>query len=157
MGEEKEFKRIENVGSEGPDKGNGKLPKLKVKHEAANLEFQLALDYLQQVLETAKGGNFHVETDGKSVDLSPADAVDLEIKAKDKGGRQSLSFELTWDREARPEGQAAETLEENIQGDVCVAHRVHGMEAEAGDYDDLERRFELELFGSCGCVEIPGS
>jgi len=157
MGEEKEFKPIENVGSEGRDEGSGESSKLKVKHEAANLKFQMALNYLQEVLETAKGGNFHVETDGKSVDLSPADAVDLEIKAKDKGGRQSLSFELTWDKEAKSEVQAAEALEENVQGDVCVANRVHGMEAEAGDYDDLERRFELELFGGCGCVAIPGS
>ena len=157
MGEDREFKHIEDTGSEGSNEGHGKFPKLKVKHEAENLKFQMALDYLQQILDIARDGNFLVEADGESVNLTPAKAVDLEVRAKDAGGRQSLSFELTWDKEPGRLAQSEETLEENIQGDVCVANRVRSMEDEAGDYDDLERRFERELFGGCGCVEIPRS
>lgn len=157
MDEGKEFRHVENIGSEGRDEGGEKFGKLKVKHHAENLKFQMALDYLQQILDIAREGNFLVEADGDSVNLTPANAVDLEIRAKDTGGRQSLSFELTWDKEPVGLTQAEETLEENIQGDVCVANRVHAMEEEAGDYDDLERRFERELFRGCGCVEIPRS
>ena len=152
MGTDKEFKFVENVR----DEGNDKFPKRKVDHES-KLEFQIALDYLQQILDTARAGNFLVETDGKSVNLTPTGAVDLEIKAKDKGGRQSLSFELAWENIPERPARRAEAAEENVQGDVCVAHRARSMEDEAGDYDELERRFEQELFGGCGCVAVPGS
>jgi amphi-Trp domain-containing protein len=158
MSEYTEFEGTESIGSEGRTDGGDKSGKLKVKHQAENLKFQMALDYLQQVLETAKEGNFVVETDGKSVNLAPAEAVDLAIKAKDKGGRQSLSFELTWDKESKPTTEEATELGgEQVEGDVCMANRMRGVELEAGDYDDLERRFELELFGGCGCVAIPGA
>lgn len=157
MGKEKEFKPTEDIRGEGRDEDSGEFRKLKVQHEAENLKFQMALDYLQQVLETARGGNFLVESDGKSVNLVPANAVDLKIKAKEKDGRQSLAFELAWDNEPRLGAQAAEPIEENVHGDVCVANRVRSMEEEAGDYDELERQFELELFGGCGCVAVPGS
>jgi amphi-Trp domain-containing protein len=155
MGEDKEFKHIEDTESKDRNGGHGRFPKLKVKHEAENLKFQMALDYLQQILDIARDGNFLVEADGESVNLTPAKAVDLEVRAKDADGRQSLSFELTWDKEPGRLEQAEESLEGNIQGDMCVANRVRTMEDEASRDDDLERRFERDFFGGCGCVEIP--
>ncbi len=151
MSKNKKFNDTDNMGIEGRDEGSQKLGELKVKHQSEDLKFQMALDYLQQVLETARGGNLLIETDGKSVNLTPAGDVDLAIKAKHKGERQSLSFTLTWNKESKP------ILEENVQGDACVVGMVQGIEEEAGDYEDLERRFEQELFGGCGCVAIPGS
>jgi amphi-Trp domain-containing protein len=157
MGEDKGFKPTEDIRDEGRDEDSREFHKLKVRHEAENLQFQMALDYLQQVLETARDGNFLVESDGKSVNLVPANAVDLKIKAKEKDGRQSLAFELAWDNESRLGAQAAEPAEESVYGGACVANRVRTMEEEAGDYDEMERQFELELFGGCGCVAVPGS
>ncbi|MBI4961684.1 MAG: amphi-Trp domain-containing protein [Desulfomonile tiedjei] len=156
MGEDKGFKPTENIGREGRDEGSDELTNRKVEHES-RLDFQMAVDYLQQVLETARSGNLLVEADGKSVNLAPTGGVDLEIKAKDKHGRQSLAFELTWENKPEAATQAEEVVGGDIRGDVCVANRVSSMEQEAGDYDDLERRFEQELFGGCGCVAIPGS
>ena len=155
MGEDKEFKSMKDTGNERRDEGGEKFGKLKVKHHAEHLKFQMALDYLQQILDIARDGNFLVEADGESVNLTPAKEVDLEVRAKDTGGRQSLSFELTWGKESGRLAQAEEALEGDIKGDMCVSNMVRSMEDEAGAYEDLERRFERDFFGGCGCVEIP--
>jgi amphi-Trp domain-containing protein len=156
MGKDNEIEAKGNTDGAAHAEADQEISKRKVKHKA-NLEFQTALDYLQQIVDTARDGNFVVETDGNSVNLTPGDAVDLEIKAKEKDGRQSLSFELSWGSEATLRAEGAKAIAEDIPGDVCLADRMRNMEAEAGDYDDLERRFELELFGGCGCVEVPSS
>ena len=156
MGKDKEIEAKGNTEDAALAEADQKISKRKVKHKA-NLEFQTALDYLQQILDTARDGSFLVATDGNSVNLTPGDAVDLEIKAKEKDGRQSLSFELSWGSEATLQAEGANAISEDIQSDVCIADRMRTMEEEAGDYGDLERRFELELLGGCGCVQVPSS
>ena len=156
MGKDKEIEAEGNTECIALAEADQEISKRKVKHKA-NLEFQTALDYLQQILDTARDGSFLVATDGNSVNLTPGDAVDLEIKAKEKDGRQSLSFELSWGSEAALQAEGAKAISEDIQSDVCIADRMRTMEEEAGDYGDLERRFELELLGGCGCVQVPSS
>jgi amphi-Trp domain-containing protein len=130
---------------------------IKLTH-ATKLEFQTALNVLQQVLDVARDGRFMVESDGKAVIVAPAAEVELKIKARQKDGRESLAFELAWP--SVPEARTAEAQEERaeFEGDVCVAELLSRNRYAAEREDaEVERRFEQALFGGCGCVEIPGS
>lgn len=156
MSKDKDRHHIASEQFEGAGEKERRVDKVKVTH-TTNLEFQTALNVLQQIIETARDGNFMVESDGKALALIPASEVELEIKAKEKDGRQSVTFGLAW-----PSGSAAQATglhEEQIDiaGDVCVADQMRMNRAAAEEEEaQLERRFEQEFFGSCGCVEVPG-
>jgi amphi-Trp domain-containing protein len=130
---------------------------VKLSH-TANLEYQTALNVLQQVLDIARDGRFMIENEGKAVVVFPAQEVDLKIKARQKNGRESIAFELAWPSVPENERAGVPTGEAEFEGDVCVAELLRRNRAAAEREDaELERRFEQALFGGCGCVEVPGS
>jgi len=122
-----------------------------------NLEFQTALNVLQQTLESARDGNFVLDSNGEAMTLVPAADVELGIKAKDKAGEQSIKFELKWPASSAAQTGIPEEQRTAAEGDTCVTDLLRmNREATEREEAELERRFERELFGSCGCVEIPG-
>ncbi len=132
--------------------------KTKVIH-ATNMEYQDALNTMHQILETARDGNFMLEADGKSITLVPTANVQFEIRAKQGKGRQSILFELQWayDAENTAAGFRDEQAEVEDETCACVADQIRiNREAEEREYAETERRFQRELFGGCGCVEVPG-
>jgi amphi-Trp domain-containing protein len=130
--------------------------KMTVIH-TTNLDFQTALSTIDRILETARDGNFMVEADGKSITLVPAADVQFEIKAKEERGSQSIAFELRWQSAVEESATQARVQMTGSEGETCVADQIRmNSEAMEREYDELERRFERELFGGCGCVEVPG-
>jgi amphi-Trp domain-containing protein len=148
MGKHEEKKIVE--GAHAAD------AKMNVIH-TTNLEFQTALNTMHQILETARDGNFMVEADGKSITLVPATEVQFEISAKEEGGWQSIAFKLKWPSNVEESATQVLVQQTGSEGEMCVADQIRmNREAEEREYAELERRFEGELFGGCGCVEVPG-
>lgn len=130
---------------------------VKLSH-TSTLDYETALNVLQQVLDIARDGRFMVENDGKAVVVFPAPEVDLKIKAKQKNGRESIAFELAWTSVPESQRAGVPEAETEFEGDVCVAELLARNRAAAEREEaELERRFEQALFGGCGCVEIPGT
>lgn len=122
-----------------------------------NLEFQTALNTIDRILETARDGNFMVEADGKSITLVPADEVQFKITAKEGEGCQTISFELSWLSAVEDSATHVREQRRGSESETCVADLIRmNREVEKREYVELERRFERELFGACGCVEVPG-
>ena len=65
----------------------------KVKAKGT-VELQRAISYLEDILQGMKEGRVVVNHDGQAVTFNPADAVEMEIEAEHKDGKQELSFEL---------------------------------------------------------------
>jgi amphi-Trp domain-containing protein len=148
MNEQEETKVVEGTLAAGE--------KTKVIH-TTNLEFQTALNTIDRILETARDGNFTVEADGKSITLVPAAEVQFEIKAKEGGVSQSIAFELRWPSTVEDSASEARVQQRGSETETCVADLIR-MNRETAEREnaELERRFERELFGGCGCVEVPG-
>jgi amphi-Trp domain-containing protein len=130
--------------------------KVKIVHDT-NLEFQTALSSMHQIIETARDGNFTVEADGKSITLVPSGNVDFRIRAREKGRRQSISFDLNWMSDS--DERAADNLVRQTQSgeESCFTQQIRlNCEAAEREYAQLESRIERELFGGCSCVEVPG-
>jgi amphi-Trp domain-containing protein len=128
----------------------------KIVH-STNLEFRTALSTMGRILEAARDGNFMIEVDDKSINLVPAAEVQFEITAKEEEDRQSIAFELKWTSRIKELATEIQVVREGIEGDRCVADQIQmNREAAERDYAEIERRFERELFGGCGCVEVPG-
>ena len=60
------------------------------------MESGRAIAFFEEILNHVKEGGIHFEHDGCSIDLVPGEAVEMEIKAKHKDGKQKLEFELVW-------------------------------------------------------------
>ena len=43
-----------------------------------------------------KEGGVHFEHEGRSIDLTGGEAVEMEVEAKHKDGKQKLEFEFVW-------------------------------------------------------------
>ena len=131
--------------------------KMKVIH-TTNLEFQTALNTMHQIVETARDGNFIVEADGKSITLVPAANVQFEINAREERGWQSIAFKLKWPSSVEESAIQLRVQQTGSEGETCVADQMRmNRETEEREYAELERRFERELFGGCGCVAVPGT
>jgi amphi-Trp domain-containing protein len=67
--------------------------KMKVK---GSVELQRAIGYLEDILEGMKNGKVVMHRGDQSITFHPVDAVEMEIEAKEKEGKQELSVEMTW-------------------------------------------------------------
>jgi len=67
--------------------------KNKVK-ATGTVDFQKAISYLEELLEKLKDGEIVVTHGGNSVAFHPKDAVEIEIGAKIKDGKEKFSFEM---------------------------------------------------------------
>ena len=67
----------------------------KIKTTAI-MESERAVAFIEEILSHMKDGGAHLELAGLSMTLTPKKAVEMEIKAKHKDGKQKLSFELVW-------------------------------------------------------------
>ena len=77
----------------------------KNKVEAkGTVEFQRVIGYPEDILEGMKNGNVVVRRGDQSITFHPIDAVEMEIEAKEKDGKQELSVEMTW-RESAHAGE----------------------------------------------------
>jgi amphi-Trp domain-containing protein len=71
------------------------MTKNKVKAKGT-VEFRRAVGYLEDVLEGMKNGRIVVRQGDQSVTFRHVDALEMEIEAKEKAGKQELSMEMTW-------------------------------------------------------------
>ena len=67
--------------------------KMKAK---GTVELQRAIGYLEDILEGMKNGRVVMHRGDQSITFHPVDAVEMEIEAKEKEGKQELSVEMTW-------------------------------------------------------------
>lgn len=70
-----------------------KKEKLSVK---MSLPYGEAISYMEDLLNSLKSGNIVVKSDDDFVTLVPSATVEIEVKAKDKKGKQHFGFELSW-------------------------------------------------------------
>jgi amphi-Trp domain-containing protein len=63
-----------------------------------------AMGYLEDILEGMKNGRIVMHRGDQSITFHPVDAVEMEIEAKEKEGKQELSVEMTW-RESAHAGE----------------------------------------------------
>ena len=54
------------------------------------------ITYLEELLEKLKTGDLVLSHGENAVVFHPKEAVELEIEAKEKDGRQKFSFEMSW-------------------------------------------------------------
>ncbi|MGB6067471.1 MAG: amphi-Trp domain-containing protein [Desulfomonilaceae bacterium] len=71
------------------------MSKNKVKAKGF-VELQEAIGYLENILQGMKDGRVVVNQGDQSVTFQAADAMEMEIEAKHKDGKQELSLELKW-------------------------------------------------------------
>lgn len=98
--------------AESQEKSKSK-EKVKLKFENT-LPREEAVAYFQAIVDSLKSGALSFTQGMESVELSPADTVEIEVKASRKGTSEKVSFELEWDTaEARLEisTPAQETLD----------------------------------------------
>jgi amphi-Trp domain-containing protein len=99
MSETDEGVELEN----GKPKGE-KSTKGKVKFDSA-MPREEAVAYFDAIVSGLKQGKLHFKQGDKTVVVTPADHLAVEVKASRKGLREKVSFELSW------EHSEAESLE----------------------------------------------
>ena len=67
-----------------------------------NVEVAKAAEYLRDLATSLEAGQVHVENFGESVDLSPKDQVEMEVEAKQRPHKESVTIELTWRKDGPP-------------------------------------------------------
>jgi len=81
--------------------------KMKAK---GTVELQRAIGYLEDILEGMKNGNVVMHRGDQSITFRPVEAVEMEIEAKEKEGKQELSVEMTWRESAHAEKMGGLTI-----------------------------------------------
>jgi amphi-Trp domain-containing protein len=76
------------------------------------MESGRAIAFFEEILDHIKKGETHFEHAGRSIDLTPGEAVEMKIEVKHKDGKQKLEFELLWKEDLHRE----EMSEEGIPG-----------------------------------------
>lgn len=94
----------EVIQNESEDETNGQSSKGKVKFENA-MPREEAVSYFQAILDGLKQGKLHFKQGDKTLAVTPADHLTIEVKASRKGLREKVSFELSWEHS---EAQALE-------------------------------------------------
>ena len=132
--------------------------KNKIK-TTGTVEYQRAISYLEEVLEKMKSGDLVLSSGENSIAFHSQDAVELEIEAKEKEGKQEFSFEMVWKEGLTP----GEMGDFSISGGKESAKR-DSLEAEAGEREfhpsdeRTERTKKFKRQGSAGeCVGVSGS
>jgi amphi-Trp domain-containing protein len=74
------------------------------------LELARAIELIEDIVAKLKNGAVTLEQGEETLTIHPDESVKLGIKAKDKGEKQSLQFELKW-RRTPPESESAEQEE----------------------------------------------
>ncbi len=60
------------------------------------MKSERAIALFEEILNHIKEGGIHFENNGQSLELVTSEAVEVEVEAKRKNGKQKLEFELTW-------------------------------------------------------------
>lgn len=83
------------------EKTNAKKAGKKVDVEFENtMSREEAVSYFEAIVAGLKKGRLHIKQGDQSLDLEPAQQVDVEVRASHKKGRERIRFEIAW-REAR--------------------------------------------------------
>ena len=72
---------------------NKKEPKIKFENTLTRGE---AVIYLQAIIDSLKAGSVSLTQGEQSLELSPCETVEVEVKAGKKGTKEKVSFELKW-------------------------------------------------------------
>ncbi len=67
----------------------------KIKATAI-MKSERAVALFEEILNQVKQGGIHFEHNGRSMEMITGDAVEMEIEAKHKDGKNKLEFELIW-------------------------------------------------------------
>ena len=84
----------EEAGAETEEK---KKPKISFEHEMATEE---AVAYFEAVIAGLRKGAVQFRRGEQQLDLTPADTVQVKVKASSKGKKEKVEFELSWSTEA---------------------------------------------------------
>ncbi len=84
------------------------------------MKSERAIAFFEEILNHVKEGGIFFEHDGRSIQLVPGEAVEMEIKAKHKDGKQKLEFELVW----KDDLHLREMSEESMSGVKVSARKM---------------------------------
>ncbi|OQX19138.1 MAG: hypothetical protein BWK80_37295 [Desulfobacteraceae bacterium IS3] len=59
------------------------------------------ISYLESFIKSLKNGKIVIEQSGKSVCLTPTEAIEVEMEAKQKKDKEKLSLEFNWKPEIK--------------------------------------------------------
>jgi amphi-Trp domain-containing protein len=86
----------EDVELENPKLNGASQEKRKVKFDSA-MPRDEAVSYFEAILAGLKQGKLHFKQGEKTLVVSPADHLAVEVKAARKGQREKVPFELSWE------------------------------------------------------------
>ena len=136
--------------------------KNKVK-ATGTVEFQRAITYLEELLEKLKAGDLVLSHGENSVVFHPKEAVELEIEAKEKDGKQKFSFEMSWKEGLRADEMPDFSISsaEHFAGAHSMAaeseHRKFRASGESAKTAGKSERFARESTARAECMGFSGS
>lgn len=74
-------------------------------HFEGTMSIDRVLAYLDELVASFRTGTVRVEKGHDAVVLTPAEVIDLDVKAKIKKDKQSLQLELSWATDALKIGE----------------------------------------------------
>ncbi len=79
------------------------------KHESLEDSSSIA-QYLQVLIEGIQQGHLEFGTEQQQFDLDPKGLLQLEVRAKKKGGRNKISLKLSWRDDQEKTSNSSESL-----------------------------------------------
>jgi amphi-Trp domain-containing protein len=70
----------------------------------SDMELKRAVSYLQDIVNTLKEGRICVEHAEQAVTLNPPATVSIELKARKKPSKESVSLKISWHTPLQAEG-----------------------------------------------------
>jgi amphi-Trp domain-containing protein len=64
-----------------------------------------AIAYLDDIVSSLKAGHVTVTNGSESISLTPVDSVKVEFEAAKKEDRETISFRISWEKEATQNGE----------------------------------------------------
>ena len=67
-----------------------------------------AVAYLEDIVGSLKAGKIHLEHGENAITLNPPDTVLIQLKAKRKADKESISLKIGWRRQVAPDDAQAD-------------------------------------------------
>lgn len=145
--------RVRRIRTDIPQLLKTEIDAMKNKVKAAGtVDFQRAVSYLEEALASLKSGDLVLTHGDNSVTFRPKGAVEVELEAKEKDGKQEFSFEMTW-----KEGlQSGEMPDFSISGGESASEeRPKHFESEHAEFRSSgESKAMGECVGAAGGPEV---
>ena len=83
------------------DEKKDKPKKLEVGYEAT-MPRDEAVSYFEALVAGLRSGHLEFRSDDRVLVLNPADRLDVEVTARQKGDKSKVVFEIEWSGQSRP-------------------------------------------------------